>query len=331
MKWLFALFGCACAAQIIPIGIRLPARARMHADLIDSLVTTRQNAREENAASGARKLYHCIPVNTEFDWLEIQVATTGALVDYYVAIESNMTFSGKPKAFHLRDVLATGERPLLKQLGDRLRIVTLEWHVGRGRPWTNNDGWQAEDATRRACLFGVPEARGGDLLMLSDVDEVPKHDALARILRNVFVSRTYGLECTAYYYNYQWRIAPFGMPVLFRLDSLSNGARDITARFRKAQTVLRNACYHCSYCFGPYMENATAYVAQKLASFSHTEFSGALFRDPLRIKNAILKGIDLFHGHRSVEPLTRVDPLLNAPSIVLAADSKYAYLLGKYS
>ena len=75
------------------------------------------------------------------------------------------------------------------------------------------------------------------------------------------------------------------------------------------------------------MEEAIAQVGSKLERFSHTEFSGAIFRDP---KRAIETGVDLFHGHRALIHFNRVDPLKNAPLAVLENPWRNSYLIGKY-
>jgi beta-1,4-mannosyl-glycoprotein beta-1,4-N-acetylglucosaminyltransferase len=50
-----------------------------------------------------RKVYDLSLVATELDWLEIRLNTLGPYVDYFIVVESETTFTSKPKPLYLQE------------------------------------------------------------------------------------------------------------------------------------------------------------------------------------------------------------------------------------
>lgn len=100
-------------------------------------------------------------VNDELDLLELRLSELDPIVDLFVAVQCDHSLRGEPKPLHLDikdDRWATWR--------EKLHVVNMKWHPEPhpGTEWTQ----------RRLVGMELERlAQAGDLLMLSDVDEIP--------------------------------------------------------------------------------------------------------------------------------------------------------------
>ena len=101
------------------------------------------------------------------------------MVDTFVAVESNLTHSGVEKGWRLGE-----HRDRLAAWWDKLVWVTVQGVAGE-------PSWVAENRQRRACqtAAGGLEPAPGDVVVVSDVDEVWDGRALEAWQRDMFVAR----------------------------------------------------------------------------------------------------------------------------------------------
>lgn len=118
----------------------------------------------------APRLYDCFPFFNELDLLEIRLNELDGVVDRFVIVEAGETFSGKPKPLWLAENFDRFER-------FKDKIVYLK--IDAFPPGT--DPWERERIQRDKLLAGLTDAASDDLVMLSDVDELPKSGTLAAI------------------------------------------------------------------------------------------------------------------------------------------------------
>lgn len=288
--------------------------------------------------STSPKLYHCFLFNGEYDWLDIQYRTNGHLIDRYIIVESNITFSGKPKPRYLQERLAR----LPRVLRNKIRLVDPPL-IYRDNLKAQIDAWKTEGTAREACREGLDLTSNipTQLMLISDIDEVVKPELLQDAITDLLNSThpppesSIGFICDTYYYNFRWSMGKFAMPVLFNVSFNAIGSDSVIPEpqiqryWRQAKTKVDSACWHCSYCFGPKMSDAIDTISNKLSSFSHTEFSGSLFRDPERIQQSILNGLDLFREHRPHTALIRTDAYTSAPYTIRDL-RRFQYMLGWY-
>jgi beta-1,4-mannosyl-glycoprotein beta-1,4-N-acetylglucosaminyltransferase len=246
-----------------------------------------------------RKVYDLFMLNDELDWLEIRLHTLAPFVDYFVISESPVTFTGLEKKL------------LLKANWDRFK----EWHgqiiykevenMPVGAPRT----WDLEDFQRNAMVvqgLGSVErdaykgAREGDVLIVSDVDEIPRPISVV-LLRECRTQKRVTVRSQFYYYAFQFRHKGMewshpqatvyaGTNTILPAD-LRNGEGKkihfIGTWWEKAD--LWNGGWHCSTCFETIGE-----VLSKMSSFSHVGLNAEEFRDRTRIVDRVRKGLDLW-------------------------------------
>ncbi|KAG5914564.1 hypothetical protein E4U42_000422, partial [Claviceps africana] len=151
-----------------------------------------------------RRVYDLIMVNTELDFLEIRLHALYDHVDWFVVVESPKTFQGGDKALVIRDHWDRFRPYHAKMIYHELAFPP-GFHPRRA--WDYED--LQRDATYEQVLLGQKQDPAqapspGDVLVVSDVDEIPRPDTL-RLLRSCRFPRRLTLASRFYYYSFQFR------------------------------------------------------------------------------------------------------------------------------
>ncbi|WPH04448.1 glycosyltransferase family 17 protein [Acrodontium crateriforme] len=288
-------------------------------------------------SSAKRTIYDLFLLSTELDWLEIRLNTLASYVDYFVIVESDKTFTGLPKPLYLKD---NWEKFAL--FHDKIIHRIVEDPGESVGPRT----WDHEDFLRNAMFDKVfpslvgtsQEARRGDVLIVSDVDEIPKPEGLTLLRHCDFPSRL-TLRSQFYYYSFQWlhRGSQWSHPQVTVYNGLedtilpkdlrngegSNGflwLGRIRTWWQKAD--LWDAAWHCSSCFATLEE-----MQKKMKSFSHVGWNTEANRDTKTIIHRVRNGLDLFG--RETELYDRIDNNLDVPRHILQNRDKFQYLVDR--
>ncbi|KAK4234999.1 glycosyltransferase [Achaetomium macrosporum] len=277
-----------------------------------------------------RKVYDLMMINSELDMLEVRLNTTFDAVDYFVLVEGRKTFTNLDKPLVLKQNLS-------KFAPYRSKIIYHE--IEYPPNFKPRRTWDMEDLQRNAMLTQVfPRLRGaqapqlGDVIVVSDVDEIPRPSTLA-LLRACHFPRRLTLRSRFYYYSFQWLHRgpewPHPQATYYqgeRRTLLPNDLRIADGGmwpFREWEKgELANASWHCSSCFETMDE-----LLGKMASFSHTEMNKEKYRARDRIVDRIRNGKDLWD--REGEVYDRVDDNQDVPSFLLANKERFAYMLNR--
>lgn len=273
------------------------------------------------------RIYDCFMFNNELDVLEIRLHELAPVVSRFVLVEAEETHSGQPKPLHF-ELNKERFRPFL----DRITHVRL-----RRLPPTD-DAWQRENAQRQAILDGLPDLADDDVVMVSDVDEVPRAASVAHaagltdawlvgLRLTYFCLRLNYLQLEGIDPNYVWSVIARGATVRQRGPQWMRNARiDLERRFRAGTlpghaVVLPHAGWHFSY-----MGDA-AHVALKLRSFAHREFADASVLERRSVEDLLAGGHDLLDrvGYRWV--LVALNDF--HPAYVLANRQKFSHLIAE--
>ena len=105
----------------------------------------------------------------ELDVLEIRLHELSDVVDRFVLVESPRTFTNKPKPCYYAD-----HKERFADFHDRLMYVRADDFdsVNMGNPW------DVEAYHRRCLLQGLQDCKPDDVIMMSDVDEIPRPDVV---------------------------------------------------------------------------------------------------------------------------------------------------------
>lgn len=274
-----------------------------------------------------RKVYDLFMLNSELDWLEIRLNTLADQVDYFVVVESSITFTGHSKPLHFLD-----NQSRFSQFSSKIM-----YHLLEDPPLTSHRTWDYEDHQRNAMftqvipqLDGNQTANMGDVLIVSDIDEIPRPETLD-LLRTCDFDKRLTLSSRFYYYGFQFlhkgpewahpQATTYAGPTKTILPAdLRNGegGYKLVNYFQKRS--LANASWHCSSCFPTVAE-----MLNKMASFSHTSLNREEFRNEDRIVDRVRKGLDLWD--RKGEEYEILRDNMDFPNWVGENVEKFEYML----
>lgn len=285
-----------------------------------------------------RKVYDLFPFNVELDWLDIRLNTLAPFVDYFVIVEGKNTFTHLPKP------------AILQEHWDNFTAFHPQMlHYVVEDPVDSARSWDHEDFFRNALLYetfphfksSATKANDGDVIIVSDVDEIIKPEAMI-LLRYCDFPKRLTLRSHFYYYSFQWlhRGEQWAHPQVTTFHGLDNTISPVDLRngeggpiwalliwFRPLQrwwqkADLWSSAWHCSSCFPTIKDMRT-----KLESFSHTPWNTEANRDPQTIVTRVRNGQDLFA--RAGEDYDKIVGNNDVPTYILANREKYGYMLNR--
>ena len=276
-----------------------------------------------------RKVYDLFLFNTELDFLEIRLNELDAEVDYFVILESDTTFQNQPKPLTFRENLSrfqAFEHKIIHRVLDAKDLVKIP----------KDDTWERERFTRNALFdqallsltanqSSPTSPQDGDVLLIGDVDEIPRPSILTSLRNCAFPPRV-TLRTQMYYYSYQWlhRGDLWHHPQATYYHGPKGTIRPETLRSDPADTEIYMAGWHCSSCFG-----RMADLTNKITSFSHKSYNQPYFLDGKRLLQKVRRGEDLFE--REGEMYDRVDANPDVPAFLKREENRarFAYMLDR--
>ncbi|RSL97130.1 hypothetical protein CDV31_013198 [Fusarium ambrosium] len=273
-----------------------------------------------------RKIYDLVLASSELDWLEIRINELHHHVDYFVIVESTHTFTGSDKPLHVKESLGSFDKFRHQIIHHVLVDENLEF----------NTTWDREEFQRNAMfdqvfpkLAGPQKPNHGDVIMVSDMDEIPRPSTLI-VLRNCDFPRLLTLSSQLYYYSFEWLHKgpawPHPQATFYDGDQTIRPVplRDIGQWDTKTppDAIIMNSAWHCSSCF-PKVND----VVNKIQSFSHTEYNKPQFVDRSEIVRRVRQGLDLFD--RESEKYHHVPGNKDLPEYIQANPDQFGYLLSR--
>ena len=119
--------------------------------------------------SGAyAKVYDCFLFFNELDILEIRLNELYDHVDHFVLLESCESFRGLDKPYYFEK-----NKERFQQFADKIIHIKLDQRIETKSPW------HRERFQRDALLMGLEGAAPSDIVMISDVDEIPPKESIS--------------------------------------------------------------------------------------------------------------------------------------------------------
>ena len=272
-----------------------------------------------------RKVYDLFLINTELDFLEIRLNELDKEVDFFIVLESPVTFQGDHKPLHLNASFAQFTAFHHKIVHRILDTSALE-------KVPKDDTWQRERLTRNALfdqaltsLEGPGAPAQGDVLLIGDVDEIPR-PSIITALRNCAFPPRVTLRSQMYYYSYQWlhRGELWNHPQATYYNGIDNTIKPESLRVDPPDAELSMAGWHCSSCF-----RTLAGLRNKITSFSHKVYNHPYILDNEKLVRKIQRGEDIFE--REGEIYDRVDNNPDIPTYLLREENRqrFAYMLNR--
>lgn len=134
-------------------------------------------------------IYDCVPFFNELDILKLRMQIMAPYVDYFVIEEASVTFSGEPK----RMIFAENRR-LFAEFEEKIRYVAVENSPMEGVTTHERDKFQKNQLIR-----GLFDCKPEDVIIFSDVDEIPNPEILVRLMDAFEPGKIYHLAQRMFY------------------------------------------------------------------------------------------------------------------------------------
>jgi beta-1,4-mannosyl-glycoprotein beta-1,4-N-acetylglucosaminyltransferase len=243
-------------------------------------------------------IYDCFAFFNELDVLDIRLNELNDIVDRFVLVESNTTYSGRPKEYNFEN-----NKHLFEKFLPKIEYIKIDSPCKIGINMSssnfddfNRDAWVNENDQRNSCMFGLSEAKDNDIIMISDLDEIPNKHCLPKVFNELDNEPIVLVQEFIYYYlncgiifEGTNKIAPWYGTVVIKWQDLMNTLpqilRNTIHSLKRFES--EHAGWHYSFMGGPDK------IKQKIESFAHVEYNSENFLNIEKITKAINNGIDV--------------------------------------
>lgn len=134
-------------------------------------------------------IYDCIPFFNELDILKLRMQILAPYVDKFVLEESTVTFSGEPK-----EMVFANHRDMFAEFADKIIYVAVDNSPMEGVTTHERDKFQ-----KNQLIHGMTDCKADDIVIFSDVDEIPNPKTLAAVIQNFEPDKIYHLAQRMFY------------------------------------------------------------------------------------------------------------------------------------
>lgn len=250
------------------------------------------------------KIFDCFQLFNELDILEIRLDYLYEYVDYFVISESNQTHAGTSKPLYFEENKHLFEKYLDKiihikkeypveilnmgRLSNYDKESTLYNKISEIYDLEENEGQLKSYPTfcrdylqREFCKFGLLECKDEDVILISDLDEIPTAEGLIYIRHNNFSKLTFMQGCYYYYINTLAHTNWYGTCAV-KYHETKDVSLSHIRRERANYEKIVSGGWHFSFVGG--LER----VKTKIISYAHQEFNNPSVLDKIeeRINNS---------------------------------------------
>lgn len=243
------------------------SRSAVHQSRRDRM-TARSIVSKNFAHETHMRIWDTFTYNGELEALHARLAVPG--IDKRVVVEALTTHSGAKK-----------ERLFYQWNLPAVRLVVPDL-APFATPWARENG------QRNAIMDGLTDAEPGDVILLSDADEVPSLNGINRAVAQLAHHPAVVLCQRMYNFSRRWEdIRGWRGTVVTTCEHLRKTSPQALRDQRETLPRIADGGEHLSY-FG-----GTQEVSRKLSSFAHTEYS-SVAGDKALIDRCVKTGQDLF-------------------------------------
>lgn len=274
--------------------------------------------------SEPRRVFDAIIFSNELDMLEVRWRELHPYVSKFVILESNTTFTGIPKPLFFAS--------------NRARFAFAEDKIAHGvfsgraaDRGSHKDPFVLE-SEQRGAMNGLLHRTGisnGDLLIMSDTDEIPSPHTIKLLQWCDEVPPVLHLELRHYMYSFEFPVDYSS----WRATAHIYGPWTQYRHSRQTNIILSDAGWHCSFCFRYIRE-----FVFKMTAYSHADrVKRSDFLKHSRIQKLICQGDDLFDMLpeeysfseliKKMGSIPRSASAVNLPAYLIENAVKYRFLL----
>ena len=255
-----------------------------------------------------RNIYDCFAFYNEMDLLEIRLNELDPVVHKFVLVEATKTYSGKDKPLYFNE-----NKERYKKFLPKIEHIIVD-----DLATDDKDRWVAENDQRNRVVMGLKDANPEDLILISDLDEIPK----PHILENLYISN----KPVAFIQNFYCYFANLQIPsekwpgtIGITKKYLDKTKPQVLRDRRYRLKAIKNSGWHFTYIGG------IEWMILKIESFAHSEYDEDYWKDPERIKQCIKDRRDLFE--RGNEKFQLIELNETFPKYLLNNQDKFKYMI----
>ncbi|XP_022741483.1 uncharacterized protein LOC111293045 isoform X1 [Durio zibethinus] len=269
-----------------------------------------------------RRVFDAVLFSNEIDILALRWNELYPYITQFVLLESNSTFTSLPKP-----LLFASNRQQFKFMEPRLTYGMIGGRFRKGENPFVEEAYQRVALDQLLRIAGIED---DDLLIMSDVDEIPSAHTINLLRWCDDIPPVIHLQLRNYLYSFEYHVDNKSWRA--SVHRYKTGETRY-AHYRQADIILSDSGWHCSFCF--------RYISEfifKMKAYSHTDrvrFSHYL--DVKRIQDVICRGADLFdmlpEEYTFKEIIGKMGPIPRSysgvylPAYLLNNAEKYKYLL----
>jgi beta-1,4-mannosyl-glycoprotein beta-1,4-N-acetylglucosaminyltransferase len=215
-------------------------------------------------------IYDTFSFFNELELLDIRLHELDSVVDRFVLLEASKTYSGLDKPMYFDE-----NRQLFSNYLDKIIYIPLI-EFPESFPTDDTGNWLRENYQRNFIMTGLKECKDDDIIIVSDLDEIPRNTIFGRCNNFKDVGENfYTIHQLSFYYyfntyftNFIWRGSTISN---YRVLSSQNPQYFRNKRRRGIQ--IENGGWHFSYMGG------INKIQYKITSFAHSEFDNDQFNN----------------------------------------------------
>ena len=231
----------------------------------------------------------------ERELVELRIKYLNDLVDYFVVIEANITHQGKKKDWNFPNILKNE----LKEFSKKIQYHQLKINPEKIKneesfiieDLKGDDAWRLENFQRNYTKTACKNFSDKDILIISDVDEIPSKEKLKFILSSDFEKiapialeqHLFHIDCN-YLRKESWRGS-----IVTTIKICNAYSPHRFRRYRNRISHFTDAGWSFSSFGGPEK------IKEKFEAFAHKEYNADKFKNTKHIENCQKTGSDLFH------------------------------------
>jgi beta-1,4-mannosyl-glycoprotein beta-1,4-N-acetylglucosaminyltransferase len=275
------------------------------------------------------KIYDCFLFFNELDLLELRLNILNDTVDYFVIVESTVTFSG-----NFKELVYENNKELFKDFHHKIKHIIIDdtpisfskieyvddslqnkilKYVDESTGWNRESEpqWGRETYQRECIIRGLFDCDDDDIIIISDLDEIPNNDEIVNINNDVvcFKQKMY-----CFYLNLLKEIGWSGTKAC-KWNILKDISLNHLRQNKHTTKYIENGGWHFSFMGGQ------STVHQKIEAYSHQEFNNPHILD--NIENNMNNNNDPFFRGQ----LTQVEIDNTYPKYLLDNLDKYKHMI----
>lgn len=276
-------------------------------------------------------VYDCIPFFNEIDILRLRLHILAPIVDRFIIEEATVTFSGEPK-----ELCFEKNKELFQEFLPKITYIVVD-----DSP-VDTTTHLRDKFQKNALEKGLADATDGDVILLSDVDEIPNPEVLKKLIAEFDPDKIYHLAQRMFYCYLNMEEMSGNLLSITgefpgverrmwlgtKVFSKKNIPSDGIIQLREASVTAANAVrvadggWHFGYMGSKHEDDVAKRIGDKVVAAAHQEYNT---QDILaEAKYRLMLGEDMFGRDARFE---RVEIDETYPEYLLRHKAEYEYLI----